>query len=266
MPVVEKSRPLSEAEMSARQSPVVIRLEEVSVRYRVPHERISSFKEYAIRFLQRRVTYDEFYALREVDLEVRAGEVFGVIGHNGAGKSTLLRLIARVMRPTRGRVYRQGRVAPLLELGAGFHPELSGRENVFLNGALLGYTRLEMESKFPEIVAFAELENFIDTPLRNYSSGMSARLGFAVATATQPDILIVDEVLSVGDEQFQQKCANRINEFREQGATILLVTHNAAFVRRLCNRAVWLDHGRVQAVGEADEVVTAYQQTYQSRH
>jgi ABC-type polysaccharide/polyol phosphate transport system ATPase subunit len=239
--------------------PVVIRLEEVSVRYRVPHEQIRTFKEYAIRALQRRVTYDEFYALSNVSLEVYGGEVFGVIGRNGAGKSTLLRVVAQILRPTKGRIWRQGRVAPLLELGAGFHPELTGRENVYLNGALLGFTRAEMGKLFDGIVSFAEMENFIDAPLRNFSSGMSARLGFAVATAAKPDILIVDEVLSVGDEQFQLKCKERINSFRRNGATILLVSHNASLVQDLCDRVVWLEHGQVRAIGPAREVLPQYQ-------
>lgn len=241
------------------QSQVVVSIENVSVKYRVPHERISTFKEYAIRSIQRRVTFDEFYALHDVSLQVRASEVFGVIGRNGAGKSTLLRVISQVMRPSSGRVWRLGRVAPLLELGAGFHPELTGKENVFLNGALLGHSRAEMSSRFDEIVEFAELAEFIDTPLRNYSSGMAARLGFAVATAIQPDVLIVDEVLSVGDERFQEKCTGRIDQFRSSGATILLVSHNANLVQSLCNRAVWLDKGVIKAIGNAAEVVARYQ-------
>ena len=258
MPVIEQRQP-ERAEAERHNSRVVIRAENVSVKYRVPHERISSFKEYAIRALQRRVTYDEFFALHDVSLDVKASEVFGVIGRNGAGKSTLLRVISRVMRPTGGRVWRQGRVAPLLELGGGFHPELTGRENVFLNGALLGHSRAEMARRFDEIVEFAELQDFIDTPLRSYSSGMAARLGFAVATAVQLDVLIVDEVLSVGDERFQQKCSARIDRFRSDGATILLVSHNATLVQTLCDRAVWLDKGRVKVVGPAAEVVSSYQ-------
>ena len=236
----------------------VIRVEGVSVRYRVSHERINTLKEYAIRKLQRRVKYTEFFALKDVSLDVRAAEVFGVIGRNGAGKSTLLRVISRVMRPTSGRIWRQGGIAPLLELGAGFHPELTGRENVFLNGTLLGHSHAEMAARFDEIVDFAELGEFIDSPIRNYSSGMSARLGFAVATAIQPDILIVDEVLSVGDERFQEKCKTRIAKFRESGASILLVSHEGDLVQSLCNRAVWLDKGEVRALGPAPEVVAAY--------
>jgi ABC-type polysaccharide/polyol phosphate transport system ATPase subunit len=238
----------------------VIRVEAVSVRYRVAHERINTLKEYAIRKLQRRVKYTEFFALKEVTLDVRASEVFGVVGRNGAGKSTLLRVISRVMRPSSGRVWRQGHIAPLLELGAGFHPELTGRENVFLNGTLLGHSHAEMVARFDEIVDFAELAEFIDSPIRNYSSGMWARLGFAVATAIRPDILIVDEVLAVGDERFQEKCKKRIAQFRENGASILLVSHDGELVQNLCNRAVWLDKGEVRALGPASEVVAAYRE------
>jgi UDP-N-acetylglucosamine 2-epimerase (non-hydrolysing) len=239
---------------------VLIRLEDVSVSYRAPRERIRSFKEYAIRLLKGQVQYDEFQALRRVSLEIRQGEVFALIGHNGAGKSTLLKAVSRVIKPTGGRVWVKGRVAPLLELGAGFHYELSGRENVFLNGTLLGATRAEMESLFDGIVEFAGVGEFIDAPLRTYSTGMAARLAFAVATARRPDILLVDEVLSVGDEQFQQKCAERISEFRASGTSILLVTHDLGTVQRLCDRAGWLDHGELRAVGEPREIVTLYHQ------
>ncbi|MEP7340664.1 MAG: ATP-binding cassette domain-containing protein [Acidobacteriota bacterium] len=236
----------------------VIRLENVTVEYRAPRERIRSFKEYAIRLLQGRVEHEEFRALDDVSLEIRQGEVFGLVGHNGAGKSTLLKVVSRVLRPTRGRVVVTGHVAPLLELGAGFHPELSGRENVFLNGTLLGFSRVRMESLFEGIVEFAELQDFIDAPLRTYSTGMGVRLGFAVATASRPDILIVDEVLAVGDELFQEKCAARIAEFRQSGTTVLLVTHDTRTVLGMCDRAAWLDHGKLAAIGSVDEVVEAY--------
>jgi ABC-2 type transport system ATP-binding protein/lipopolysaccharide transport system ATP-binding protein len=239
----------------------VVRLENVSVEYRAPRERIRSFKEYAIRLLQGRVQHEEFKALNDVSLAVQRGEVFGVIGHNGAGKSTLLKVVSRVMRPTRGRVWVKGRIAPLLELGAGFHPELSGRENIFLNGTLLGYTRAEMEELFGWIVDFAELGDFIDAPLRTYSTGMGVRLGFAVATASRPDVLLIDEVLAVGDEQFQEKCAARMTEFRRSGTTILLVTHDTRQALGMCDRALWLDHGAVGAVGAVDEVIEAYHGT-----
>jgi ABC-type polysaccharide/polyol phosphate transport system ATPase subunit/SAM-dependent methyltransferase len=241
---------------------VVVRLENVSVEYRAPREQIRSFKEYAIRLLQGRVQHDEFKALRDVNLDVRQGEVMGVIGHNGAGKSTLLKLVSRVMKPTKGRVWVKGRIAPLLELGAGFHVELSGRENVFLNGTLIGYTQAEIEALFDEITDFAELGDFIDAPLRTYSTGMAVRLGFAVATARRPDILIVDEVLSVGDERFRQKCAARMDGFRKSGTTVLLVTHDSKQIISSCDRAAWLDHGCLRAIGDAQTVVDQYHDAY----
>ena len=236
-------------------------LENSGVRYRAPDERIPTFKEYLIRWLQRKIRHRDFWALREINLTIFSGETVGLIGHNGAGKSTLLKLIARVLRPTTGRVVVKGRVAPLLEFGAGFHPELTGRENVYLNGALLGFSNQEMEAKFERIVDFAELWDFIDAPLRTYSSGMSARLGFAVATDVKPDILIIDEVLSVGDEAFQRKSAARMQEFRDQGATIILVSHNMAIIEQICHRAVWLDHGHLMEAGDVKEVIKAYRRS-----
>jgi len=237
-----------------------VRVENVSVRYAMPGERFSTFKEYAIRRLQGRVSRQALWAVRNVSFEVGRGEVYGLIGRNGAGKSTLLKVIARVLRPTSGRVRIEGRVAPLLEFGAGFHPELTGRENVFLNGALLGFTRRQMQEKFDRIVDFAELWAFIDAPLRTYSSGMAARLGFAVATDVDPEVLIVDEVLAVGDEAFQNKCEARMSGFRDRGATILLVSHNVRTVRGLCSRAVWLEQGNVKAEGPAQAIVEEYHQ------
>ena len=237
----------------------VVKLEKVSVKYRIPSEPIRTFKEYAIRQLKgQRVRYREVLALDKVDLEVYAGEVFGLIGPNGAGKSTLLKLVARVLRPTEGRVWVKGQVAPLLAMGAGFHPELTGRENVFLNGTLLGFSRDDIQRRFQRIVDFAELWDFIDAPLRTYSSGMVTRLAFSVATDVRPDILIVDEVLGVGDASFQRKSMERIRSFQEAGATILFVSHSLDTVRRLCQRAAWLDHGRVVFIGPATEAVERY--------
>ena len=234
-------------------------LNEATVRYRVPRERIRTFKEFAIRRMQGRVQFEELLALDKVDLQVQKGEVFGLIGANGAGKTTLLRLIAQVMRPTAGRVIVRGRVAPLLAMGAGFHPELTGHENIFLNGALLGYTRHQIEQHFDEIVDFAELRDFISAPLRTYSSGMLARLGFAVATTAMPDILILDEVLSVGDIAFQEKSGDRIRKFQEMGASTLYVSHSMASIEKICSRVAWLDHGKVIDVGEAGEVVEKFE-------
>jgi ABC-type polysaccharide/polyol phosphate transport system ATPase subunit len=236
----------------------VVRLENISVRYRAPQERLGTFKEYAIRRLQRRVHFGDFYALRDLNLEVGKGEVFGIIGRNGAGKSTLLKVISRVLIPTLGRVWVKGRVSPLLELGAGFHPELTGRENVFLNGTLLGHSVRNIEQHVEEILEFAEIGAFIDAPLRTYSSGMVGRLGFAVATTWIPEILIVDEVLSVGDEAFRAKCEARMQRFQSSGTTIFLVTHTMQTIEKLCSRAAWLEHGSFRALGDVPDVVSAY--------
>lgn len=244
---------------SSYKEPVVL-LENVGVRYRIASERVATFKEYLIRRFQGKIALGDFWALRQVDLQIFKGETIGLIGPNGAGKSTLLKLVARVMRPTKGRVWVKGVVAPLLEFGAGFHPDLTGRENIFLNGALLGFTNDEMQEKYDRIVDFAELREFIDVPVRNYSSGMAARLGFAVATDIDPDILILDEVLSVGDESFQRKSLAKMEEFREQGATIILVSHNMETIVEMCKRAVWLDHGQITMIGNTNQVVPAYQE------
>lgn len=238
----------------------MISLEKVAVQYRLPSERIGTLKEYMIRLLQRRVSMTNFLALKDVDLTVYRGEVFGIIGNNGAGKSTMLKVISKVMRPTKGRVAVYGKIAPLLELGAGFHPELTGRENVFLNGSLLGYSRKEMQQVFDEIVQFSELKTFIDAPIRTYSSGMYARLGFSVATAHIPEILIVDEILSVGDEAFQKKCNLRMLEFQKQGTTVLMVSHNLPKIEEMCDRVAWVDHGQIRMIGEPGQVVAAYRE------
>ena len=248
---------MSEQEMNME---AIVQIENVSVSYRLPTERIGSFKEYAIRKLQRRVKIEDFWALVDVSMTVNKGDVFGIIGNNGAGKSTILKVISRVLKPSKGRVVVRGRIAPLLELGAGFHPELSGRENVFLNGALLGYSREDMEKVFDEIVAFSELEQFINSPIRTYSSGMYARLGFAVATAHVPDVLILDEILSVGDEAFQKKSRERLQSFQEKGSTVLMVSHGLDSMITLCNRVAWLDQGKLRLLGEPSEVVAAYRE------
>lgn len=238
----------------------IIRLDNVSVSYRLPSERIGTFKEYAIRTLQRKIKIENFWALTDVSLQIRKGEVFGLIGNNGAGKSTMLKVISKVLKPTKGRVQVYGKIAPLLELGAGFHPELSGRENVFLNGALLGYSREEMESVFEEIVEFSELDQFINSPIRTYSSGMYARLGFAVATAHMPEILILDEILSVGDEAFQRKCNMRMKSFQQAGATVLMVSHGLDSMEAMCDRIAWIDHGKIRLIGNPQEVIASYRE------
>ena len=240
-------------------NPVIV-LDNISVRYRAPEQVIRTFKEYAIQLIKRNVRFKDFMALNHVNLQVEDGEILGIIGRNGAGKSTLLKVISRVLIPSEGRVRIRGRVSPLLELGAGFHPELTGRENIFLNGTLLGHTRREIESRLPEIIEFAELGDFIDSPMRTYSSGMIARLGFSVATTWKPEILILDEVLAVGDEAFRAKCQARMEKFRDHGTTTLIVTHDSGVVEALCSRVVWLDHGQIKAIGPSREVVQLYHQ------
>ena len=235
-----------------------VRLESVSVRYRVPRERYSGLKELAVRWAQGRLETFDVWALNEVSLRLRAGEIFGVVGVNGAGKTTLLKAIAGVLHPTEGRIWVQGSVAPLLELGAGFHPELTGRENLYLYGTLLGNSRRQLRQAYDSIVEFAELDAFMDAPLRTYSSGMSARLAFAVATHRRADVLLVDEVLAVGDVHFQEKCRRRMDAFRQDGATILLVSHDPGLLTQMCDRVAWMEAGRVAAVGPADEIVACY--------
>jgi ABC-2 type transport system ATP-binding protein/lipopolysaccharide transport system ATP-binding protein len=236
----------------------VINLENISVQYHLPEERIGTLKEYAIRLFQRRLEYKTFWALQGVNIQIQKGEFFGIIGRNGAGKSTLLKVISRVLIPTQGRVRIRGKVSPLLELGAGFHPELTGRENIFLNGTLLGHSHSDVQDHLKEIIGFSELDRFMDAPLRTYSSGMGARLGFAVATAWKPEILILDEILSVGDEAFQQKCRKKMDEFRDGEVTSILVTHDMQTLESLCTRAVWLDRGSIRAMGQVGEVIKAY--------
>jgi len=244
--------------MPSIETNTAICLDHVSVAYRAPHERIGTLKEYIIRWFQRRVKYQHFLALNDVSLTISKGEIVGIIGQNGAGKSTLLKLVSRVLTPTSGRVWVRGKVAPLLELGAGFHPELTGRENIYLNGSILGLSRKVIDEKVQGIVDFSELHEFIDAPIRTYSSGMWARLGFAVATDTNPDILILDEIMAVGDEAFQRKSEERIQAFFDKGITIILVSHNMETIKKLCTKVFWLHHGSLLGSGRADEVVSEY--------
>lgn len=236
-----------------------IELQDVRVHYRAHREPIRSFKEFFIRYAQRNLEYLDVHALSGITLQIQPGQVFGILGQNGAGKSTLMRVLAMVLPPTHGTVSVQGRIAPLLDLSSSFSPELTGTENIFLTGAILGLGRKEMTERFDAIVDFAELRAFIDAPLRTYSSGMMARLGFAVATSVDADILLVDEVLSVGDEQFQAKCQARISDYQRQGATIVIVSHSPEVVRKMCDRALWLDKGQTQMLGDGREVASAYQ-------
>jgi len=240
------------------QPDTAIFLQDVAVCYRIPDDPIKTFKEYVIRTVQGKLHHHDFWALKNINLEVKQGEIFGIIGLNGAGKSTLLKVISRVLMPTKGRVWIRGEISPLLQLGAGFHPELTGLENVYLNASILGHTRTEIDEKLDEIIDFSEIGDFINVPLRTYSSGMRARLGFAVATAWHPEILLLDEVLSVGDISFQQKCVERMKEYRESGATTLMVTHSIGRIEELCQRAMWLGRGEIKMIGESKEVSDRY--------
>jgi ABC-2 type transport system ATP-binding protein len=247
----------TEAVARTAPDPAVL-LEHVTLRYRVPHESVASIKEYALRKLRGRMEHKTLVALHDISLTVAPGERVGVIGANGAGKSSLFRLIARVRRPSEGRLVVRGRVAPLLELGLGFHGELTGRENIILQGALMGLSRRDMLGRMRAIAEFAELEVFLDAPIRTYSTGMAARLAFAVATDVDPDILLVDETLAVGDERFRHKCHDRMNGFRERGKTFLLVSHSLGEITESCQRAIWIAKGRVVEDGPAAEVCDAY--------
>ncbi len=235
-----------------------VHLQEVSLCYRLAKQRIPSLKEYAIHWLRGALSYEKLWALREVSLTVRQGETIGIVGRNGAGKSTLLKVISRVLKPTAGQAEVRGSLSPILELGTGFDHELTGLENIFLNALLLGRTRREIDARVEEIVEFSGLGDFIRTPIRNYSSGMLARLGFSVATAWVPEILILDEVLAVGDAAFTQKCEERIRQFHDAGTTVLMVSHSAKAVRDNCSRCVWLDAGRLRADGPTEEVLRLY--------
>lgn len=225
-------------------------------RFRLYHERNNSLKAALMR--GRRAKYEEFWALRDVSFEIPEGATFGLIGENGSGKSTLLKCIARILQPDAGSIRTNGSLAALLELGSGFHPELSGRENVYLNGSILGMSKATIEKKFDEIVDFAGIENFIDQPVKNYSSGMYVRLGFSVAINVDPDILLVDEVLAVGDAAFQDKCMEKFADFRRAGKTVVIVSHAMGSMRNLCTEAVWLDHGSIASIGAANDIVDSY--------
>jgi ABC-type polysaccharide/polyol phosphate transport system ATPase subunit len=241
--------------------PVVVEADHVSKKFRLVRERNNSLKATILR--GRRVVAEDFWALRDVSFGVLQGETFGLIGENGSGKSTMLKCLTKILRPNEGTVRVEGKVSALLELGAGFHPELSGRENVFLNGAILGLSQKELRRRFDEIVDFAGVGSFIDEPVKNYSSGMYVRLGFSVAINVDPDVLLVDEVLAVGDEAFQRKCNEKFAELRNAGKTIVLVSHGLAGVQNLCNRVAWFSHGRLMRVGDPREVIEAYTDTVQ---
>ena len=237
---------------------VIIKVDHVSMRFNLASERYDGFKEYVIRSLKKQIKYNEFWALKDVSFEIYRGDSLGLIGLNGSGKSTMLKTIAGVLKPTNGRVEVRGNVAPLIELGAGFDFELTAKENIYLNGALLGHSRSVMEKHYEDIVEFSELRDFMDVPVKNFSSGMISRLAFAIATIGIPDILIVDEVLSVGDFRFQQKCEQRIRHMMDQGTTILFVSHSIQQVKAICNKVVWLDHGSLTRFGDSSEICEEY--------
>jgi len=243
------------------QNQSVLELDRVSLRYRLAKQRLPSFKDYAIHWVKGTLTYESFWALMEVSFSVGRGEVVGIVGRNGAGKSSLLKIVSRVLEPTTGTLRSEGRTAPILELGTGFDYELTGRENVFLNGMLLGRTRREIRERIDSIIAYSELGDFIESPIRAYSSGMLGRLGFSIASAWTPDLLILDEVFAAGDAAFTRKCEKTLSDFRAAGVTILLVSHSASLVLETCSRAIWLDRGRLVMDGAPREVVAAYDQS-----
>ncbi len=235
-----------------------VKVDHAAVRFNIASERVDNLKEYFIKLVKHELMFKEFMALKDVSFEVKRGEAWGIIGTNGSGKSTLLKLICGILKPYQGSVKVNGSIAPMIELGAGFDGDLTASENIFLNGAVLGYDKKFMQEHFDEIVAFAELQDFLEMPIKNYSSGMAARLGFAIATVVRPDILICDEVLAVGDYAFQQKCERRMNEMRADGTTLLYVSHSIESVQSVCDHALWLDKGVLRMTGEVNTVSEAY--------
>ncbi|HXH36655.1 MAG TPA: ABC transporter ATP-binding protein [Plantibacter sp.] len=239
---------------------IAVHVDDVSKKFRLYHERNQSLKSAIMR---RKISvHEDFWALRDITFDVPTGSTFGLIGSNGSGKSTLLKCLAKILYPETGTITANGKVAALLEVGSGFHPELSGRENVFLNGSILGMSRKEIQRKFDEIVDFSGVEQFIDQPVKNYSSGMYVRLGFAVAINVDPDILVVDEVLAVGDAEFQQKCFQKFEDFKAAGKTVILVSHSMGSVKTMCDHAAWINKGHLELVGEIDPVIAAYENSY----
>jgi ABC-2 type transport system ATP-binding protein/lipopolysaccharide transport system ATP-binding protein len=240
------------------QMAAILQVQDVSMHFKQPNQKITALKEYLIKRVNRQIKYSEVTALQNVSFSVDRGEIFGIIGLNGAGKSTLLKIIAGILKPSTGNIIRNGSVAPMIELGAGFNGELTGYENIFLNGLLLGHSKKFLREKVDEIIDFSELHDFIHVPLKNYSSGMKARLGFAIATCVKPDLLIVDEVLSVGDTHFREKCEQRIKSMINQGTTVLFVSHSIGQVEKLCSRVLWLEKGKIKKIGDAKQICSEY--------
>lgn len=243
----------------------MIDVQHVTMKFRLTDDRMLSLKEYAVALLKKKLHYRTFTVLEDITFSVRAGEVVGIVGKNGAGKSTLLKIIAGVLKPTQGSVALGGNIVPMLELGSGFDPELSGSENIFLNGSILGYDRKFLESRYDDIVEFAELKEFIHMPIRNYSSGMLTRLAFSIATIVKPEILIVDEILSVGDVGFQNKSKAKMMELMSGGTTVLFVSHSIEQIEEMCDRVLWLDEHRIKLLGSADEVCREYKRYWNGR-
>ncbi len=237
---------------------IVVDVDHVTIRFNLSKQKVDNLKEYLVKLMKHELQFQEFLAVKDVSFQVRKGEAWGLLGANGSGKSTMLKAISGIMKPYTGTITVNGSIAPLIELGAGFDPEMTARENIFLNGCVLGHTEKFMKEHFDEIVEFAEIQQFLDSPLKNFSSGMKARLGFSVATMVKPDILIVDEVLAVGDMKFRQKCMKRMEELLQGGTTLLYVSHNMAEVRRLCDHAIWIDKGHTRMVGDSQTVCDAY--------
>ena len=235
-----------------------VELRNIEMHFNMSKEKLESLKEYFLKLVKRQLYFEDFVALDNVSFDIKKGDVFGIVGLNGCGKSTTLKIISGILKPTKGTVETQGVIAPLIELGAGFDMELTARENIYLNGSVLGYSKKFMDEKFDEIVEFSEMRDFLDVPMKNYSSGMVARIGFAIATVTTPDILIVDEILAVGDFLFQQKCEERINKMMNDDTTVIIVSHSIEQIERLCKHCVWLEKGRIKMIGDAKEVCNAY--------
>lgn len=235
-----------------------VEVQNVQMQFNMSKEKVDSLKEFVIRKLKGELVYEKFLALDDVSFQIERGDVFGIVGLNGSGKSTMLKVISGILKPTQGTVATNGVIAPLIELGAGFDMDLTARENIFLNGSVLGYSKKFMEEKFNEIVEFSEMQEFLDTPMKNYSSGMVARVGFAIATITKPDILIVDEILAVGDFHFQEKCEKRINELMEGDTTVIIVSHSIEQIERLCRHCMWLEKGKLKMIGDMETVCNAY--------
>lgn len=235
-----------------------VELRNVEMHFNMSKEKLESLKEYFLKLMRRQLMFEDFVALDNISFDIKKGDVFGIVGLNGCGKSTTLKVISGILEPTKGSVETQGVIAPLIELGAGFDMELTARENIYLNGSVLGFSKKFMDEKFEDIVEFSEMREFLDVPMKNYSSGMVARIGFAIATVTTPDILIVDEILAVGDFQFQQKCEDRINAMLKDDTTVIIVSHSIEQIERLCKHCVWLEKGKIKMIGDAQEVCNAY--------